>query len=236
MRRTERLAAPRVWLPRGGWPGRVRAACAGALVVTAAVILAYNHDSDVRQQANPGAPTSVGSAPAPPGREGTAPPGQEGAGPPGREGIGPSAGSGSASTGAGESVPAGAGESVPAGAGESEPAGAGEWGPASADGPEASGGDPRGVAPPPGTVGFPLRLTDPAVLAVVHPGERVDVLVRAEGGTAHVVAADLPVLRSVGTAAGPDGVLYLAVSPAQATVLAAIGPDAQVSVTVRSPG
>lgn len=97
--------------------------------------------------------------------------------------------------------------------------------------------------PPRGTVGFPLRLADSAVLAVVSAGSRVDVLalgdapeVPAGTGAATVVAADLPVLRTVGTAGGADGVLYLAASPAQAAALAAIGTSAKVSVTVRSPG
>ena len=85
-------------------------------------------------------------------------------------------------------------------------------------------------------MGFPLRLPDPAVLAVVHAGQRVDVLVRSDGGTADVVAADLAVLCAAGTAGEPDGVLYLAVSPAQAAALAAIGPGARLSVTVRAPG
>jgi hypothetical protein len=86
--------------------------------------------------------------------------------------------------------------------------------------------------PPAGTVGFPLRLPDPAVLAVVRAGARVDVLVRSENeGGAEVVASDLSVLRTVGS----DGVLYLAALPEQAEALAAIGAGAKVSVTVRAP-
>ncbi|MFG1921052.1 hypothetical protein [Cryptosporangium sp. NPDC048952] len=109
----------------------------------------------------------------------------------------------------------------------------------------AAAGDRRAVAacrsrefvPPHGAVGFPLRLPDPAVLAVIRAGQHVDVLVRPDGdtGTADVVAADLAVLCGVGAAGEPDGVLYLAVSPAQAAALAAIGPGARLSVTVRSP-
>jgi hypothetical protein len=91
--------------------------------------------------------------------------------------------------------------------------------------------------PPRGTVGFPLHLTDSSVLAVVRAGQRVDVLVQGQAGSAEavVVAANLPVLRALGTASTPDGVLYLAVSPGQAGSLAAIGADDRVSVTVRSP-
>jgi hypothetical protein len=97
--------------------------------------------------------------------------------------------------------------------------------------------------PPRGTVGFPLRLADPAVLAVVRAGARVDILALGDAQSgptdtpgATVIAADLPVLRTVGTAGGGDGVLYLAVSPGQAAALAGIGAGAKVSVTVRSPG
>lgn len=94
--------------------------------------------------------------------------------------------------------------------------------------------------PPHGTVGFPLRLSDPAVLAVVRAGQRVDILVRADpsdaaAGSAVRVAENLPVLRTVGTAGAPDGVLYLAASPQQAGDLASIEASAKISVTVRSP-
>jgi hypothetical protein len=89
--------------------------------------------------------------------------------------------------------------------------------------------------PPAGMVGFPLHLSAPAALAVVHAGHRVDVLAPPAGGApAAVVAADLRVLRVVTGEAG-DGVLYLAARPDQATALAGLAPDTPVSVTVRAP-
>lgn len=192
MRRTERLDAPRVWLPRGGRRGWVRATCVGALVVTAAAILLLSR-ADAARRADPGAP-------AVPGRSTSVAP------------------------------PAGGSSTEAAAPADDRAAGT-----PSAAGTAGDGCRVGEVAPPPGAVGFPLRLPDPAVLAVVHAGQRVDVLVRSDGGTADVVAADLAVLCSVGTAGEPDGVLYLAVSPAQAAALAAIGPGARFSVTVRSP-
>lgn len=92
------------------------------------------------------------------------------------------------------------------------------------------------MTPPRGLVGFPLRLADPAVLAVVKAGQRVDVLARSDRGTTTVVATGPAVLCAVGAAGDPDGVLYLAVTAPQAAALAAIGPGARLSVTVRSPG
>ncbi|EXG79885.1 hypothetical protein [Cryptosporangium arvum] len=73
------------------------------------------------------------------------------------------------------------------------------------------------------------------MLAVLRAGQHVDVLVHSNGGRADVVASDLAVLCGVGNDGEPDGLLYLAASAAQATVLAAIGPGARLSVTVRSP-
>ncbi len=89
--------------------------------------------------------------------------------------------------------------------------------------------------PPAGTVGFPLRLPEPAVAAVLHRGHRVDVLAPPkDGAPAVVVAADLLVLRAaVGSSAG-GAVLYLAANPEQANALAGLHPDIPVSVTVRA--
>ncbi|GAA0258041.1 hypothetical protein [Cryptosporangium japonicum] len=210
MRRAERLDAPRVWLPRGGRRGWVRAACVVTLVVAAGAILLLPY-ADVGQggiSAEPEAGRSAG-----PGADRSAGPGPERSAEPGAEG---SAGPGGASAVAGGGGPA-AREAGAPGSGSLPACRSGEF------------------APPRGAVGFPLRLPDPAVLAVLHAGQHVDVLVPSGGATAAVVAADLPVLCGDGTSGEPDGVLYLAASAAQATALAAIGPGARPSVTVRSP-
>jgi len=89
--------------------------------------------------------------------------------------------------------------------------------------------------PPRGTVGFPLRLADPAVLTVLRPGHRVDVLAPPRDGlAADLVAADVLVLQTV---AGDSGtaVVYLAARPDQARTLASVAVDLPVSVTVRAP-
>lgn len=89
--------------------------------------------------------------------------------------------------------------------------------------------------PPAGTVGFPLRLADPAVLAVLQPGHRVDVLAPPrEGLAADLVAADVLVLRTVAGGAGA-AVVYLAARPDQARTLASLPAETPVSVTVRAP-
>jgi hypothetical protein len=88
-----------------------------------------------------------------------------------------------------------------------------------------------GVAAPPGTVGFPLRLPDAGVVAVVRPGQRVDVL--SGSGPGGVVAEDVLVLRSSEDAAG--ALLYLGVSRGQANRLAALVSETRITVTVRSP-
>jgi hypothetical protein len=88
-----------------------------------------------------------------------------------------------------------------------------------------------GVAAPPGAVGFPLRLPDAGVVAVVQPGQRVDVL--SASGQGGVVAEDVLVLRSSRDADG--ALLYLGVSRAQANRLAALVSETRLTVTVRSP-
>ena len=89
--------------------------------------------------------------------------------------------------------------------------------------------------PPAGTVGFPLRLADPNVIAVLRPGQRVDVLAPPEeGAPAVVVATDLAVLRTL-TGSDQGAIVYLAARSAQARALASLSPDLPVSVTVRAP-
>lgn len=72
---------------------------------------------------------------------------------------------------------------------------------------------------PDGTVGVPVRLAEPAALAVVRPGHRVDLLVAPAHGsaTAVLLASRALVLDVVGaTALDGTSALYLALAPAQA--------------------
>jgi hypothetical protein len=95
----------------------------------------------------------------------------------------------------------------------------------------------RPVAPP-GTVGLPLRIPDAGVVTVVRPGQRLDVLAgTAEGRPAQVLAANVLVLRATARGDAPEdgALLYLAVSPEQATRVAGVSRDTQLTVTVRAP-
>ena len=251
MRRAERLDAPRRWLPRGGPRGRLRAAAVGALVVTAAVILLSEHAADVGQHAKPGGRGSAERTSAPAGGH---PAGGDPAGADPAEAS--HAGESRSGDRPGDERTAAANDTTgeersasdatPTDGDRSAGGNRSADGNGSTDGNRSTGGNgsageegacrPGGAVPPPGAVGFPLRLTDPAVLAVVRAGQRVDVLVRGEANRTTVVASDVAVLCGAGLAAEPDGVLYLAVSSAQARALAAIGPGNPVSVTVRSPG
>jgi hypothetical protein len=86
-------------------------------------------------------------------------------------------------------------------------------------------GDGR-LAAPSDTVGVPVRLADPAALALVRPGDRVDLLVSGRRPT--VVATDALVL----AVALDDGALLLALGPAQARKTASAPPGAAFSVIV----
>lgn len=111
-------------------------------------------------------------------------------------------------------------------------------GPASAGSKDASSG--AGPALPAGTVGVPVRITEPATLAVVRPGARIDLmLVPAADGRAPmptVVAAGALVLDVVGADGTLDGrgALYLALSPEQAHRVVAAPPEARFAFVVRS--
>ncbi len=100
------------------------------------------------------------------------------------------------------------------------------------------------VAPDPGTVVFPLTLADERIAALLHSGDRVDVVVTPDAlheGDAHVVARNVEVL----TVAGEDGagfapasatsgaVVLLAVPETGAAQLAAIRTGDHVSVAIR---
>jgi pilus assembly protein CpaB len=93
---------------------------------------------------------------------------------------------------------------------------------------------------PAGQVAAPIRLSDLAVAALVHTGDRVDVLATAgDGHRAEVEAAGALVL-AVGAPADPGtgaagGLLLIAVDPATAARLAAAATTATLTVTLPHP-
>ncbi|MGC4804547.1 flagellar biosynthesis protein FlgA [Micromonospora sp. DT233] len=90
-----------------------------------------------------------------------------------------------------------------------------------AQGPGAGpGSPPTPLSLPDGAVGVPIRLAEPAALAVVRPGDRVDLLAVPAGGRAaeaDLLASRALVLDVLGAGA-TDGAsaLYLALLPGQA--------------------
>lgn len=89
-------------------------------------------------------------------------------------------------------------------------------------------------------VAAPVRIADPGAVALLRPGDRVDVIAGAGtapgAGSAQVVAADLPVIGvPPGSADGAaEGALVvLAASPAVAARLVGTAATARLSVTVR---
>jgi Flp pilus assembly protein CpaB len=89
-----------------------------------------------------------------------------------------------------------------------------------------------------GLVATPVRLADPATVALLHAGDRVDVLAAStdddqQGRPAVTVAAGLQVLAVPEQADGLDGgLLVLAATPATAARLASAAVGARLSVTV----
>jgi hypothetical protein len=77
----------------------------------------------------------------------------------------------------------------------------------------STGGDSSGHPVPPGRIGVPVRLAEPTALALVHPGDRVDLL-RADGTGA--VAVGAPVLDVTGADDPTTGGLLLALRPGEA--------------------
>jgi pilus assembly protein CpaB len=103
--------------------------------------------------------------------------------------------------------------------------------------------DARLVAPGildgyPGTVAVPVRLADPAAVALLHAGDRVDLIAAAaDGGGATVVVADAPVLAVPPVAEHAEGLtsgalLVVAVSEASALSLAEASVSAVLSVAL----
>jgi Flp pilus assembly protein CpaB len=95
---------------------------------------------------------------------------------------------------------------------------------------------------PGGEVAAPVRLADLAVTALVHAGDRVDVLASTEGAPrAEVVAPAALVLAvpdtgSDGPAGARAGLLLLAVDPPVAERLAAAAAAATLTVTLHGAG
>ncbi|SCG43862.1 flagellar biosynthesis protein FlgA [Micromonospora inositola] len=98
-----------------------------------------------------------------------------------------------------------------------------------------SGGDALPL--PDGAVGVPVRLAEPAALAVLHPGARVDLLVVTAGGAAGeavLVASRALVLDVVGAdAADGSSALYLALRPEQAQRAVGRPEGSRFAVVVR---
>jgi hypothetical protein len=102
----------------------------------------------------------------------------------------------------------------------------------------APGPSGRALPLPSGSVGVPVRLAEPAALAVLRPGARVDLLVVPAGraaGEATLLAARALVLDVVGTAGAVDGssALYLALRPEQARQAVGVPEGSRFAVVVR---
>jgi hypothetical protein len=91
---------------------------------------------------------------------------------------------------------------------------------------------PESLPIPAGAVGVPVRVFDPATLAVLRPGDRVDLLATADE-TTRIATASL-VLAVPATADEQQAVVYLAVSPAEARKVVASPPGVRFAVIVRS--
>jgi hypothetical protein len=89
---------------------------------------------------------------------------------------------------------------------------------------ERPGGDEQSGHPvPPGRVGVPVRLADPTALALVHPGDQVDLLsVDGTGHGATAVVTGAPVLDVTGPDEPTTGGLLVALRPAEARTAVAV--------------
>ncbi|SDY04360.1 hypothetical protein SAMN05444365_101476 [Micromonospora pattaloongensis] len=98
---------------------------------------------------------------------------------------------------------------------------------------ESAGADDPRRALPAGAVGLPVRLAEPAALAVLRPGDRVDLLALPRGAAAgpRVVAAGALVL-AVPDPDSAAGTLYLAVRPEAARRTTALPHDTRFGVIV----
>ncbi|MFC8847293.1 MULTISPECIES: flagellar biosynthesis protein FlgA [unclassified Micromonospora] len=99
------------------------------------------------------------------------------------------------------------------------------------------GAPPSALPLPDGAVGVPIRLAEPAALAVVRPGARVDLLAvpaGRQGGEADLLAPRALVLDVVG-AGTTDGssALYLALRPEQAQRAVGLPEGSRFAIVVR---
>ncbi|MFI6130367.1 hypothetical protein [Micromonospora sp. NPDC051141] len=87
-------------------------------------------------------------------------------------------------------------------------------------------------------MGVPIRLGEPAALAVLRPGARVDLLVVPAGGSPDptLLAPRALVLDVVGAGGAVDGssALYLALPPEQARRAVGLPEGSRFAVVVRS--
>jgi hypothetical protein len=208
---TDRLdPVGRLRLPRR--PTLVRATLVAALLLTAAGVLYAG-----AEPARPASGTATGPDP---GAEGSSDPSG-----PGAEGSSEAGAPGSGSSDPGRPAGPGSGVTDPAG-----PAGAADNAP-----PGHPPGGPERLPIPPGLVGVPVALGDPGRLAVLRPGDRVDLLaVPAAGGEPVPLASGAPVLAVDHAAA----TLLLAVTPEQGrAVLAEPAASTTFAVIIRGwPG
>jgi hypothetical protein len=115
----------------------------------------------------------------------------------------------------------------PSSPGAAPPGAALTWETGAADGRAATGdvtqrsagtaGGRSGHPVPPGRVGVPVRLAEPTALALLHPGDRVDLLrVDGAGHGTTAVATGAPVLDITGAGDPTMGGLLLALRPTEA--------------------
>ncbi|HEX6969793.1 MAG TPA: flagellar biosynthesis protein FlgA [Micromonosporaceae bacterium] len=101
--------------------------------------------------------------------------------------------------------------------------------------PVQSAGPPSRPPVPSGLVGLAVRLAEPAALAVVRPGARVDLLAADDGRRPRLIASNALVLDVLGTGPSDEGyfALYLALRPEQARAAVALPQDARFTILVR---
>ncbi|MFC0528220.1 flagellar biosynthesis protein FlgA [Phytohabitans kaempferiae] len=85
------------------------------------------------------------------------------------------------------------------------------------------------LAVPAGAVGVPVRLADPAMLALVHPGDRVDLVAAADGAAASLLASDALVLGVVGA----ESAVLLALRPERARAIVGLPGETRFGALVR---
>ncbi|SCG65204.1 flagellar biosynthesis protein FlgA [Micromonospora coxensis] len=104
-----------------------------------------------------------------------------------------------------------------------------------AGGTRVGGGRPGALPLPSGSVGVPVRLAEPAALAVLRPGARVDLLVVPAGGVEAVPLASAALVLDVvgGDSADGSSALYLALGPDQARRTVGQPEGSRFTVVVR---